>query len=197
MEYLLTNAVIFYIFFLQSPFDFSVQKSPLILHANCMSFGIMVTHFAWIANIFACLRSPAKNASPASCSGKTAELCNHNPSLLLCTISLTSLWKGTLQINKSAPFWYFWISFRACIPLWIFLCFSIFSSLIIFNCFPFYLLSSVLSVCSPLSIFSSSLVSYYQLPWPFLSLPFLLILLWFLPFLIMEDGPGLVLIVLY
>ena len=32
---------------------FSAQKSPLILHVNWMSFGIMVTHFAWMAHIFA------------------------------------------------------------------------------------------------------------------------------------------------
>ena len=102
-----------------------------------MSFGIMVTRFVWMAHIFACPRSPTKNASPASCSAKTAELCNFNPSLCLCRISLTSLWKGTLQISKSAPFWYFCISFSTWISHWIFLCFSTFSSLIIFNCFPF------------------------------------------------------------
>ena len=90
-----------------------------------------------MVQIFACLRSPTKNASPTSCSAKTAELCNFHPSLHLCTISLTSLWKGTLWMSKSAPFWYFCISFRACIPHCIFLCFSTFSSLIIFNCLSF------------------------------------------------------------
>ena len=112
-------------------------KSPLILHASCMSFGMIVTHFAWIAQMFTCSRSPTKNASPASCKASTAELCSFNPSLHFCTISLTSLWKGTLLIRRSAPFWYFWISFRACIPHCIFLCFSTFSSLMIFNCLSF------------------------------------------------------------
>ena len=97
----------------------------------------MVTCFAWMVHIFACSNSPTRKASPDSCSAKIAILCNLSPSLLFCTISLTSLWKGSLQICKSAPFWYFWISLRACIPLCIFLCFSIFSSLIIFNCFSF------------------------------------------------------------
>ena len=90
-----------------------------------------------MAHIFACSKSPTKKASPASCSAKIAILCNFSPSFLFCIISLTNLWKGNLQINKSAPFWYFWISLRACIPLCIFLCFSIFSSLIIFNCLSF------------------------------------------------------------
>ena len=102
-----------------------------------MSFGMIGTHLAWMAQIYACSRSPTKNASPASCSAQTTELCNFSPSLHLCTISLTSLWKGTLQMSKSTPFWYFCISFRAYIPHWIFLCFSTFSSLIIFNCLSF------------------------------------------------------------
>ena len=97
----------------------------------------MVTHFAWMAQIFACSRSPTKNASPTSCSAKTTELCNFNPSLHFVQSPLTSLWKDTLRMSKSTPFWYFCISFRACIPHWIFLCFSTFSSLIIFNCLSF------------------------------------------------------------
>ena len=102
-----------------------------------MSFGMIVTHFACMAQIFACSRGPTKNASPASCSASTTELCNFSPSLHFCTISLTSLWNGTLQMSKCAPFWYFCVSFRACIPHWIFLCFSTFSSLRIFNCLSF------------------------------------------------------------
>ena len=45
--------------------------------------------------------------------------------------------KVTFRLTNLPPFWYFCISLRACIPLCIFLCFSIFSSLIIFNWFPF------------------------------------------------------------
>ena len=108
-----------------------------------MSFGMIVTHFVWMAQMFACSRSPTRNASPTSCNASTTELCNFSPSLHFCTISLTSLWKGTLQMSRSACFWYFWISFRACIPHCIFLCFSTFSSLMIFNCLSF--LSFILS----------------------------------------------------
>ena len=117
-----------------------------------MSFGMIFTHFVWMAQVFACLRSPIKNASPASCNTSTTELCNFNPSLHFCMISLTSLWKGTLLMRRSAPFWYFWISFRACIPHCIFLCFSTFSSPMIFNCLSF--LSCILSALSLFSSFS-------------------------------------------
>ena len=98
-----------------------------------MSFSMIVTRFVWMAQIFACLRRPTRNASPTSCNASTTELCNFSPSLHFCTISLTSLWKSTLWMSKSAPFWYFWISFRTCIPHWISHCFSTFSSLMIFN----------------------------------------------------------------
>ena len=99
-----------------------------------MSFGIIITHFAWIAHKLACSKSPIRKASPASCSVKTAALWNLSPYILFWVISLTSHWNGSLLINKSAPFWYFWISLRACIPFCILLFFSIFSSFTIFNC---------------------------------------------------------------
>ena len=122
-----------------------------------MSFGMIVTHFVWMARMFACSRSPTKNASPASCKASTAELCNFNPSLCFCLISLTSLWKGTLLMRRSVPFWYFWISFRACIPRCIFLCFSTFSSLMIFNCLSFLsFIPSALSLFSSLNFFMSA-----------------------------------------
>ena len=127
--------IFIYIFFLQ-PLFYDFDWKSLILHANYMSFGMIVTRFVWMAQMFACSRSPTRNASPASCNASTAELFNFSPSLCFCTISLTSLWKGTLWMRRSAPFWYFWISFRACIPC-IFLCFSTFSPLMIFNCLPF------------------------------------------------------------
>ena len=126
-----------------------------------MSFGMIVTCFAWIAQMFACSRSPNKNASPASCKASTAELCSFNPSLHFCTISLASLWKGTLLIRRSVPFWYFWISFRACIPHCIFLSFSTFSSPMIFNC-----LSFLSFICLALSLFSS--LSFACLPFSYL-----------------------------
>ena len=148
----------------------------------------MVTHLAWMAHRFICSRSPTRNASPASCKANTAKLCNFNPSLLFCTISLTSLWKGTFLIRRSAPFWYFWISFRACIPLCIFLCFSNFSSLIVFNCL--FFLSLIHFALSLFSFLAFSIFPFpcLQLPVPFLSLLFPSIPLLSLPSLIMEGG---------
>ena len=162
--FLLTDTIFFfliYIFFLQPLFYYLDQKSPLILHANCMSFGMIVTRFVWMAQIFASSRSPFRNASPTSCNASTTELCNFSPSLCFCTISLTSLWKGTLQMSKSAPFWYFWISFRACIPHWIFRCFSIFSSLMIFNCLSLlsFILSALIWFSSLSFLISATLLS--------------------------------------
>ena len=99
-----TDRNFWYIFFFYSLLLCCLyQKSPLILHAKCMSFAMIVTLFAWMAHMFACSRSPTRNASPASCNASTAELCNFSPSLCFCTISLTSLWKGTLQMSKSDP----------------------------------------------------------------------------------------------
>ena len=155
-----------------------------------MSFGMIVTHFEWMAQMFACSRSPTKNASPASCNASTTELCNFNPSLHFCMISLTSLWKGTLLMRRSAPFWYFWISFRACIPHCVFLCFSTFSSLMIFNCLSILsFIPSAFSLFLPLT-FSCLPLSYPQLLWFSPSLPSPSTLLLFLPSLIMEDGPS-------
>ena len=155
-----------------------------------MSFGMIVTHFAWMAQMFAYSRSPTKNASPASCKASTAELCNFNPSLHFCMISLTSLWKVTLLMRRSAPFWYFWISIRACMPHCIFLCSSTFSSLMIFNCLSFLFLSVLPSLYFLPLTFSCLLTSYPQLLWPSLSLPSPLTPLLFLPSLITEDGPN-------
>ena len=114
-----------------------------------MSLGIMVTCLAWMVHRFACSINPTINASLASCKANTAAFCSFSPSPCLCTISLTSLWNGTLLIRRSAPFWYFWTSFRACIPLCIFLCFSNLSSLTVFNCLFF-----LSFICFDLSWFS-------------------------------------------
>ena len=141
------------------------------------------------------LQKPYQNASPTSCSAKTTELCNFNPSLHLCTISLTSLWKGTLWISKSLPPSDIFVSCLELASLIGFLFVSLLFHLWLFVIvFLFYLLSSVPSFDFPLSIFSYPLIFYHQLPWPSPSLLFLLTLWLSLPFLIMEDGLGLILI---
>ena len=48
---------------------------PLILLANCISFGIIVTRFAWIAHKLLSSKSPTKCASAASCSASIAVPC--------------------------------------------------------------------------------------------------------------------------
>ena len=124
-----------------------------------MSHGMIVTLFAWIMHILACSIRPTKKASPASCSARTVELCSFRPSYHFCTISFTNLWNSTLQMRRSAPFWYFWISLGAFIPLCIFLCFSNFSSLIALNCLSFpCLIHWALFWFSSFSFFSLSIL---------------------------------------
>ncbi|BBN03625.1 hypothetical protein MPTK1_2g24960 [Marchantia polymorpha subsp. ruderalis] len=72
--------------------------------ASWMSFGTMVTRFAWIAH-----RLVSSNT-------KSALLWNRKSLLKSCAISLTSLWKGSFRINNSVDFWYFLISRSATVP---------------------------------------------------------------------------------
>ena len=124
----------FYFYFILALSLYIFQKSPRILWASCISCGMIVTLLAWIAHKLACSIRPTRKASPASCNAKTAVLWSFRFPCCLWIISFTNLWNGTLRIRRSVPFWYFWISFRACIPFCVFLCFS---SLIVFNCFLF------------------------------------------------------------
>ena len=94
--------------------------SPLILLANCMSFGITVTHFVCTTHRFTCSSKLTKKASPASCKALTAMLWNLKSGLISCIISFTNLWNGNLLTNYSVLVWYFFISFKALIPLFIF-----------------------------------------------------------------------------
>ena len=125
---------------------FFFLKSPRILWASWMSQCMIVTLFAWIAHKLACSIRPTRKASPASCNARTAKLWSFRfPCFWM--ISFTNLWNGTLQMRRSVPFWYFQISFRACIPFCVFLCFL---SLIVFYCFLFLSL-----ICWALFWFSS------------------------------------------
>ena len=49
------------------------DRSPLILLANCMSLGIMVTRFAWMAHKFVSSKRPIMYASAASWRARTAD----------------------------------------------------------------------------------------------------------------------------
>ena len=97
--------------------------SPLILLASCISFGIIVTLFAWIAHRFVSSKRPIKYASEASWSAITADDWNLRSFLYSEAISLTTLWNGNFLMSKSVLFWYFLISLRATVPglyLWAF-----------------------------------------------------------------------------
>ena len=104
--------------------------------------------------MFACSRSPTKMPPQPPVKLVLLNSVTLIPPFTFCMISLTSLWKGILLMRRSAPFWYFWISFRACITHCIFLCFSTFSSLMIFNCLSFLsFMHYALSLFSSLSFF--------------------------------------------
>ncbi|KAL7083543.1 hypothetical protein ACP275_14G170500 [Erythranthe tilingii] len=81
-----------------------------------MSFGIMVTLLAWMAQRLVSSKSPTRYASAASCSAATAELWKRRSVLKSCAISRTSLWNGSLRIRSSVDFWYLRISRRATVP---------------------------------------------------------------------------------
>ena len=49
---------------------FIQARSPLILRASCMSFGIMVTLFAWIAHRLVSSNKLTMYASVASCKAR-------------------------------------------------------------------------------------------------------------------------------
>ena len=134
--------------------------SPLINLANCMSFNIMVTCFAWTTHRFACSSNLTKTASPASCRALTAMLWNLRLGLISSTISFTNLWSGNLLINDSVLIWYFFfISLKAFIPS------SSFSPLLL----------SALSFLHLSSFLLLSLFSFSHLPHPLGICPFYLL----------------------
>ena len=90
--------------------------SPRIRLANCTSFGIMVTRFAWIAQRLVSSNNPTRYASAASCSAIIADDWNLKSVLKSWAISLTSRWKGNFLIRSSVDFWYLLISRNATVP---------------------------------------------------------------------------------
>ena len=106
-----------------------------------------------------CSNSPTKMVSPASWRAIIAELWNWKSVWIPWVVSHTTLWQGSLLINRNVLILYFLISFSAFMPLFK----------------PFLHLSSYLS---PPTLSHSSLFSLL-LPYPF---PFLFFLL--LPYLL-------------
>ena len=97
--------------------------SPLILLANCMSLGIIVTHLACIVHRFISSNSHIKCNSAASCRVKTAPIWMLYQGDACCNNSLTTLRNAILEINSSVDLWNFWISHNASVPSWYLLAF--------------------------------------------------------------------------
>ena len=70
---------------------------------------------------FTCSKSPTRNISPASGSAFAARPCTFKSFHLACITSLTSLWNGSFLIKSTVKDWNFFISFRAFMPLLLFL----------------------------------------------------------------------------
>ena len=84
--------------------------------ASCMSFGIMVTRLAWMAQRLVSSKRPTMQDSAASWSARTAELWKRRSFLNSEAISRTSLQKGSLRMRSSVDFWKRLISRRATVP---------------------------------------------------------------------------------
>ena len=90
--------------------------SPLILQANCMSLGMIVTHLAWIAHKLLSLNRLTRYASLASCNAIMAVLWNRTPVKNCWPTSWTNCMNSNFLINSSVLFWYFLISLSAMVP---------------------------------------------------------------------------------
>src|SRR5438105_274911 len=89
-----------------------------------MSFGMIVTLLAWMAQRLVSSKRPTKYDSDASWRARTADDWNLRSFLNSEAISLTSLWNGSFLIRSSVLFWNLLISLRATVPglnLWGFL----------------------------------------------------------------------------
>lgn len=91
--------------------------TPRIRRASCISFGMTVTRFPWMAHRFASSNRLLICASAASCNAKMAVPCQRKATRdICCWISRTSRAKGNLRRSKSVDAWYALISRRARSP---------------------------------------------------------------------------------
>ena len=93
--------------------------SPWILHANWISFGIMVTHFTCMVHKLVSSNNKTRYASTASCNAVTAAgdiLSSCPPCHRSCTNSLMRQSNGALLISSSVDRWYLLISCSATVP---------------------------------------------------------------------------------
>ena len=87
--------------------------SPQILHANWISFGIMVTHLACMVHKLVSSNNKMRYASATSCNAVIAAgdiLNTCLPCRRSCTNSLTRQSSGALLIRSSVDCWYLLIS---------------------------------------------------------------------------------------
>ena len=89
---------------------------PCILWANCMSWGRIVTLFAWMAHRLVSLNRPMRYSSMASCRAPMAIPWNCTSNLKSWAISWTILWKGSLWMRSLIIFWYLQISLSTTVP---------------------------------------------------------------------------------
>ena len=123
-------------------------RSPWIRLASRMSFGMMVTHLAWMAHRLVSSNSLTRYASAASWRHSIAADWNNRSVLKSWAISVTNLWKGNFRMSSAEVFWKWRMSCRATIPtlyLWGFTC-----------------LPCILASC--IFLFCSSVQS--NMPWP-------------------------------
>jgi hypothetical protein len=90
--------------------------SPRMRHASCMSFGIIITRFAWSVHSLVLLKRPTRYASVASWRARRAMLCIRKSDFMSQAILRTRCWKGAFLIKRSMFFWYLRISQRATVP---------------------------------------------------------------------------------
>ncbi len=90
--------------------------SPWMHCASRMSFGMIVTRFAWIAQSLLSSKRPTRYASKASWRARRAMLCIRISDFKSVAISLTRCWKGAFLIKRSVFFWYLWILRVATVP---------------------------------------------------------------------------------
>ena len=98
----------------QPPTEYFIKwYSPLICSESCMSFGMIVTLPAWIADKFSSSNSPMLKASTESCIANNDVACKWStlfltPLIGFCKSRNTSLarhWNGILWIRRSVLFW--------------------------------------------------------------------------------------------
>ena len=80
-------------------------RSPQIRLASSISFGMMVTHLAWMAHRLASSNSLTRYASAASWRHSIAADWNRRSVLKSWAISLTSLWKGSFRMTSAVLPW--------------------------------------------------------------------------------------------